>query len=70
LAKKAKGELSGVLEVKQKSKPELVKRLVGENKPFIDGHVLTGVNDPGAWLKATMLVLYGPAQSAPWVLSV
>lgn len=67
LAKKANGELSEVLKAKWKTRPDVIKRLVGEKKPFIDADVLTGAKDHGEWLRATMPVLYGPAQSAPWV---
>ena len=67
LAKKANGELSEALKAKWKTKPEVIKRLVGEKKPFIDADVLIGAKDYGEWLRTTMPVLYGPAQSAPWV---
>jgi len=64
LAKKANGELKEALKGKKKAKPEVIKRLVGEQR--VIGNV-SGLVDCGEWLKATVPVLYGSSQDQPWV---
>jgi len=66
LAKKGNGELTEVLKSEWKRKPEVIKRLVGDQKVIV-GKNINGLTDPGAWLRATMPVLCGPSQNEPWV---
>lgn len=69
LAKKANGELEGSLRVRKKTKPEVIKHLLGEQKIIRDIEAKKVVGN-GEWLRATVPALYGSSQDQPWVKHV